>query len=206
VDAFDYLASAGIAAILPPRIRRLFVGGLRRGRLLLRRQVITIAGTSGGSDTDGWSDMVILHERALGIGHVRERSQYRRAALHRRLQPGPPTLLWRGLQPSSPPRSASSGPRGNDLAAVDNHVSIYADLAVPPALPGTGSLEFSYDVETGLFRNTGVPIGQIGSACETNDLGDVGSRGRCALTRRREPSDEQGNETGSASWAVIRAA
>src|SRR5262249_44302833 len=51
---------------------------------------------------------------------------------------------------------------------IDNHVSLYCDLTIPPPLNTTGGLSFGYDFETGNFVPDGTPIGQRGSANETN--------------------------------------
>jgi hypothetical protein len=51
---------------------------------------------------------------------------------------------------------------------IDRLVSLYADLTIPPPVGTPGGLSFSYDFETGNFADTGAPIGQRGSANETN--------------------------------------
>jgi hypothetical protein len=62
-------------------------------------------------------------------------------------------------------RASRLGPGGQP---VDRLVSLYADLTVPPPVGTPGGLSFAYDFETGNFADTGAPIGQRGSANETN--------------------------------------
>jgi hypothetical protein len=211
VDAFDYLASSSGIARYPTAGE--FVGyswGGSTGETgsYYSGQVITVAGSSTGNDTDGWSDMVILHETGhwasamFGNDH-NVGGQHFIGDIYQdpRLSYGEGYATFFAAQVRE-----FRAPRLNDLAVpVDNHVSIYADLGIPPALPGTGVLEFSYDFETGMFGNTGAPIGQIGSACETNvtsvmwDLVD----GTGTPDETPGTDDEPGDETGAASWAVI---
>src|SRR5205085_6541824 len=51
---------------------------------------------------------------------------------------------------------------------VDDLVSLYADLTIPPDVGTPAGLPFSYDFETGAFATDGSTIGQRGSASETN--------------------------------------
>lgn len=127
-------------------------------------QFINITSPLSG-DTDGWADTVILHE----FGH------YVTDLFHQDDNPGGAHYLGDNFQ--DPRLSYGEGyatyfcaearERRAVVAGTDNHVSIYADLAMPPAVGIPGALEFSYDFETGLQGN-GTPLGQIGQACETN--------------------------------------
>jgi len=175
VDAFDYLASSGGIGRFPTPSEFIVYGwdgpsSDSEGSNYFWQGVFLQSISSGGSDTDGWGDMVILHETGhwasdmfsndhnpggqhfIGDSNQDPRLSYGEgyatffAAEVRELRS---TRLNGGGQP------------------IDNHVSFYADLTVPPSLPNTGGLGFAYDFETGLF-NTGASIGQIGSACETN--------------------------------------
>ncbi len=127
-------------------------------------QFINISSPVSG-DTDGWSDTVILHE----LGH------YVADVFHQDDNTGGQHFLGDSFQ--DPRLSYGEGyatylcgevrERRAVANGSDAHVSIYADLAMPPALPTAGGLEFSYDFETGLLGN-GTSLGQIGQANETN--------------------------------------
>jgi len=127
-------------------------------------QFVNISSPVSG-DTDGWSDSVILHE----LGH------YVADMFHQDDNTGGQHFLGDSFQ--DPRLSYGEGyatylcgevrERRAVANGSDTHVSLYADLAMPPALPTAGSLEFSYDFETGLLGN-GTSLGQIGQANETN--------------------------------------
>ncbi|NNF06162.1 MAG: hypothetical protein HKN21_05325, partial [Candidatus Eisenbacteria bacterium] len=132
-------------------------------------QGILISSPGQGNDTDGWSDTVILHE----IGH------YFDDVFAASDNPGGSHFL--GDSNQDPTLSYGEGVatfhcgkvrqfrenRQFNGSNIEQQVSVYGDLQIPPPLPAAGGLSFSYDFETGLLW-TGDPVGQIGSANETN--------------------------------------
>ncbi len=129
-------------------------------------------GADPTADTDGWSDTVILHETGHWFDDVFSRSD----------NPGGPhfigdndanVLLAYGEGSATfhcaKVREWRATTRTNLLGQpVDERVSLYADLLLPPPVGTPGGLSFGYDFETGNFSDTGAPIGQRGSANETN--------------------------------------
>jgi len=179
VDFFDWVASPQVHGVLPAPAESLIyawkpVTGSPGNAANGFGSNYSMHGVYIGADTidtDGWSDTVILHETghwyddlfagtnnpggehfigdnnanvrlAYGEGaatyHCAKVRQYR--ALHRTNLLGQP---------------------------IDEHVSIYGDLTIPPPVGTPGGLSFGYDFETGDYSD-GTPIGQHGSANETN--------------------------------------
>ena len=211
VDGFDYLASPGGIARYPTPGEFVVFGWdppQGSGGSNYFWQGIFIAANQNGGDTDGWSDTVILHE----LGH------WANDMFTRDDNPGGSHFL--GDSDQDPRLSYGEGyatfycaavrefraPRLNlDLQPVDDHVSFYADLAIPPALPTPGNLEFAYDFETGLFQ-TGIPVGQVGTASETNVTSALWDIVDGIDTPDESPGvdDEPGDDSGSLSWAVLQ--
>ena len=209
VDCFDYLnSSSGINRF--PTAGEFVVfgwdGTTGSGGSNYFWQGIFIAATP--TDTDGWSDAVILHEAGHWSSDMFGRDD----------NPGGSHFIGDNFQ--DPRLSYGEGyatffcaqvrefraPRLNLVSQpVDDHVSIYADLSIPPTVGTPGGLEFAYDFETGLFQ-TGTAIGQIGSASETNVTSAMWDLVDGTSTPDESPGsdDEPGDETGSLSWNVIQ--
>ncbi len=129
-------------------------------------------GANPNEDTDGWSDTVILHETGHWLDDVFLASDNPGGA-HFIGDNNANVLLSYGEGVATfhcgKVREYRATTRTNLLGQpVDNLVSLYADLLLPPPVGTPGGLSFSYDFETGNFANTNLPIGQIGSANETN--------------------------------------
>ena len=164
-------------------------------------QFINVSSPVGG-DTDGWSDTVILHE----FGH------YVADMFHQDDNTGGQHFLGDSFQ--DPRLSYGEGyatyfcaetrERRALVNGTDAHVSLYADLAMPPPVGMPGNLEFSYDFETGLLGN-GTSLGQIGQANETNitsamwDLHD----GNGSPDESAGADDDAIDGTGSDVWDVL---
>lgn len=208
IDCFDYLASASGIGRYPTageRVRFWWNGTSGPTGSYFTGTYIAI--TSSGSDTDGWSDTVILHESGHwasynfgnddntgGQHFIGDNVQDPRLSYGE----GYATFFCGQVREFRAPRL---NPLGNP---VDATVSIYADLSFPPALPSPGGLGFAYDFETGLF-NTGSPIGQVGTANETNVTSVMWDLVDGTGTPDQSPGvdDEPGDETGTLSWDVI---
>lgn len=198
VDGFDYLASASGIGRFPLASEFVVFGwngtaGSSGSNYFW--QGIFIASTP--SDTDGWADTVILHE----MGH------WATDMFSEADNPGGSHFIGDNFQ--DPRLSYGEGYATFYCAQVREFVgapslSIYADMAIPALPPAAGNLEFAYDFETGLF-NTGAPIGQLGSANETNvtsAMWDVvdGTAGNDATPG---VDDDIQDDTGALSWAVL---
>lgn len=142
-------------------------------------------GAEANTDTDGWSDTVILHETGHWYDDLFSRSDNPGGA-HYIGDNDADVLLCYGEGAATyhcgKVRERRATTRTNLLGQpVDEWVSLYADLTIPPPVGTPGALSFSYDFETGNFGDTGLPIGQRGSANETNvtsalwDMVDGGS-------------------------------
>jgi hypothetical protein len=124
------------------------------------------------ADTDGWSDTVILHETGHWFDDVFSRSDNPGGAhfigdndANVKLAYGEGAATFHCAKV----REWRATTRTNLVGQpVDAGVSLYADLVIPPPVGTPGGLSFSYDFETGNFGDTGAPIGQRGSANETN--------------------------------------
>jgi len=214
VDAFDYLADPSGIGRYPDPSEFLVYGfdppGGSTGSNYFWHGIFITANTSvgGSGDTDGWADAVILHETGHWADDMFGRDD------------NPGGAHYIGDNQQDPRLSYGEGyatffcaqvrefraARLNLLSQpVDDHVSIYADLSVPPAVGNPGGLEFAYDFETGLF-DTGEPIGQIGSANETNVTSALWDLVDGTTTPDESPGsdDEPGDDTGALSWDVIR--
>ena len=204
VDGFDWLAQSQALNRYPTASEYIvvrwsttsnFAGSYYSG------QFINISSPVSG-DTDGWSDTVILHE----LGH------YVADLFHQDDNTGGQHFLGDSFQ--DPRLSYGEGyatyycgevrERRALVQGTDAHVSLYADLAMPPAVGVPGALEFSYDFETGLLGN-GTPLGQIGQANETNitsamwDLHD----GTGTPDESASVDDDAIDGTGSDVWDVL---
>ncbi len=128
---------------------------------------ILISSPGQGNDTDGWSDTVILHETGHWFDDFFSRSDNPGGAHSLGDNNQVPTLSYgEGVATfhCAKVRDHRARTRG-----IDNHVSIYGDLMIPPALPASGGLSFSYDFETGVaYIPAPFFLGQRGTANETN--------------------------------------
>ena len=129
-------------------------------------------GAQANTDTDGWSDTVILHETGHWYDDLLSRSDNPGGA-HYIGDNDADVLLAYGEGSATyhcaKVRELRATTRTNLLGQpVDALVSLYADLEIPPPVGTPGALSFSYDFETGNFGDSGAPIGQRGSANETN--------------------------------------
>ncbi len=136
------------------------------------QQGIFIGADPSAPDTDGWSDTVILHETGHWFDDIYSRSDNPGGA-HFIGDNNANVLLAYGEGTATyhcaKVREWRATNHLNLLGQpVDRLVSLYADLTIPPPVGTPGGLSFSYDFETGKFANTGAPIGQRGSANETN--------------------------------------
>jgi len=129
-------------------------------------------GATPTMDTDGWSDTVILHETGHWYDDMFSNSDNPGGEhfigdndADVRLAYGEGSATYHCAKV----REWRATTRTNLVGQpVDNLVSLYADLEIPPAVGTPGALSFSYDFETGNFADTNLPIGQRGSANETN--------------------------------------
>ncbi len=129
-------------------------------------------GAAANEDTDGWSDTVVLHETGHWFDDIYSQTDNPGGA-HFIGDNDANVLLAYGEGSATyhcaKVRELRATTRQNLVGQpVDAHVSIYGDLLLPPPVGTPGGLSFSYDFETGNFADTGAPIGQIGSANETN--------------------------------------
>jgi len=180
VDYFDWMAQPGLLNRLPNATEYVIFawsptssneGSNYSGHAIL------LASPGQGNDTDAWSDTVILHETGHWFDDFFSRSD----------NPGGPhgigdnnanVLLAYGEGVATfhcaKVRKLRATTRLNLIAQpIDSHVSIYGDLMIPPDSMMAGGLSFSYDFETGVVFQPGLPpggffIGQRGSANETN--------------------------------------
>lgn len=170
VDFFDWMSQPGLLGRLPDADEYVtFSWGPNNANegSNYTVQTILLSSPGQGNDTDGWSDTVILHETGHWYDDVFSRSDNPGGAhfigdnnANILLAYGEGAATFHGAKV----REYRAGAHGSD-----DLVSLYADLAIPPAVGTPGALSFSYDFETGSFANTGGgPIGQRGSANETN--------------------------------------
>lgn len=207
IDAFDYLATSDALGRYPSPSEFVVYGwNGQSGSAGSNYQWQGIFITARPSDTDGWSDTVILHETGHWVSDLFGDDDNPGGAhilgdsfQDPRLSYGEGYATFFGAEVREF-RARRDNPMGDP---VDREVSIYADLAIPPPLPDPGGLEFAYDFETG-FYTSGVPLAQIGSANETAvtaALWDVvdgvdtpdGSKGS---------DDDPLDDTGALSWDV----
>ena len=180
VDYFDWMARPGLLGRLPDESEFIVYAWKWSGTpgnpppafgSNYSQQGVFI-GASPNEDTDGWSDTVILHETGHWLDDVFFASDNPGGAhfigdndANVLLAYGEGTATYHCAKV----REWRAQTRTNTVGQpVDHLVSLYADLLIPPAVGTPGGLSFSYDFETGNFGDTGAPIGQIGSANETN--------------------------------------
>lgn len=207
IDGFDYLATNDALGRYPTASEFVVYGwNGQSGSVGSNYQWQGIFLTARPSDTDGWSDTVILHETGHWVADLFGDDD----------NPGGTHILGDSFQDprlsygegyatffAAEVREFRSGRLNENGDPIDDGVSIYADLAIPPPLPDPGGLEFAYDFETGLYTS-GVPIAQIGSANETAvtavlwDIVDGTSTPDGAEGSDDDPIDD----TGALSWDV----
>ncbi len=180
VDFFDWVAQPSINGALPTAAQFVIYAWKATGTpgnpppvtgSNYSQQGIFI-GTNPGSDTDGWSDTVILHETGHWFDDLFSRSDNPGGAhflgdndAEVRLAYGEGAATYHCAKVREHRATTRTNLLGQPL---DNLVSLYADLEIPPPVGTPGGLSFAYDFETGNFADTGAPIGQRGSANETN--------------------------------------
>ncbi len=179
VDFFDWMAQPGLLGSLPAARDSLVFAWKATGTpgnpppqfgSNYSQQGVFI-GSNPNEDTDGWSDTVILHETGHWFDDLFSRSDNPGGA-HFIGDNDANVLLAYGEGSATfhcakvrefraPIPNVHGQPR-------DQLVSLYADLLLPPPVGTPGGLSFGYDFETGNFSDDGRPIGQRGSANETN--------------------------------------
>ncbi|MEP7028619.1 MAG: lamin tail domain-containing protein, partial [Candidatus Eisenbacteria bacterium] len=181
VDFFDWVALAAVHGALPTSTEFLVYAWKATGTpgnpppafgSNYSQNGIFIGADPSGGDTDGWSDTVILHETGHWFDDNFSRSDNPGGA-HFIGDNNANVLLAYGEGSATyhcaKVREWRATSHLNLLGQpVDRLVSLYADLVIPPPVGTPGGLSFSYDFETGNFGDTGAPIGQRGSANETN--------------------------------------
>jgi len=169
VDYFDWMSQPAVLGRLPDENEYVtFSWGPNNANegSNYTQNTILISSPGQGNDTDGWSDTVILHETGHWYDDNFSRSD----------NPGGAHFI--GDNDANVLLAYGEGAATYHCAKVreyralthgtDDLVSLYGDLQIPPPVGTPGGLSFSYDFETGLFGDDGTPIGQIGSANETN--------------------------------------
>ena len=180
VDFFDWVAQPQVNGALPTAAQFLVYAWKATGTPGNPPPVFgsnyslqgVFIGAEPNADTDGWSDTVILHETGHWLDDLFSRSDNPGGAhyigdndANVRLAYGEGSATYHCAKV----RELRATTRTNLLGQpIDALVSLYADLEIPPPVGTPGALSFSYDFETGNFANTGAPIGQRGSANETN--------------------------------------
>ena len=177
MDMFEWVATPGVNGALPTSAQSLTYAwksltgapGNAGGGSNYSQQGIYIGADT--SDTDGWSDTVIMHETGHWFDDMFSATNNPGGA-HFIGDNNANVLLAYGEGTATyhcaKGREYRAFHRTNLLGQpIDAHVSIYADLMLPPPVGTPGGLSFAYDFETGTF-NDGTPIGQRGSANETN--------------------------------------
>jgi hypothetical protein len=179
VDFFDWMAQPGLLGHLPAAEDFVVYGWKATGTpgnpppvfgSNYSQQGIFI-GASPNEDTDGWSDTVILHETGHWFDDLFSRSDNPGGA-HFIGDNDADVLLCYGEGAATYHCAKVREWRASRLNGagqpIDRLVSLYADLLIPPPVGTAGGLSFGYDFETGNYSDTGAPIGQRGSANETN--------------------------------------
>ena len=213
IDAFDYLASAGGIGRYPTAGEFIVYGwdgpsSDSEGSNYFWQGVFIQSISSGSPDTDGWSDMVILHETGHWASDMFS-NDHNPGGQHfiGDINQDPRLSYGEGYATffANEVREFRSTRLNGGGQPIDNHVSFYADLTVPPMLPNPGGLGFAYDVETGLF-NTGNAIGQIGSACETNVTSAMWDVVDGTTSKDESPGvdDETQDDIGTLTWQVLQ--
>ncbi len=169
VDFFDWMSLPGILGRLPDASEYVSYSwgpnNANEGSNYTQNTIL-LSSPGQGNDTDAWSDTVILHETGHWYDDNFSRSD----------NPGGPHFI--GDNDANVLLAYGEGAATYHCAKVREHraltlgtdylVSLYGDLAIPPPVGTPGGLSFSYDFETGNFGDDGTPIGQVGSANETN--------------------------------------
>ena len=213
VDAFDYLATPEALGSYPAPEQFVVYGwNFVNGSTGSNYDAQGIYITSRSNDTDGWSDTVILHETGHwasdmfagddnpgGAHYIGDNAQDPRLSYGE----GYATFFCGQV------REFRAGRLGELGQPIDDGVTIYADLGVPPSLPEPGGLEFSYDFEAAVFGN-GTPIGQFGTTSESNvtsamwDLVDGSDTPDASPGVDDDPLDGPLDGTRALVWDVLR--
>jgi len=177
MDMFEWVASSQVNGALPSSAQSLTYAwkpltgppGNAGGGSNYSQQGVYIGADT--TDTDGWSDTVVMHETGHWFDDMFSATNNPGGA-HFIGDNNANVLLAYGEGSATyhcaKGREYRALHRTNLLGQpMDNHVSVYADLMIPPPVGTPGGLSFAYDFETGNF-NDGTPIGQRGSANETN--------------------------------------
>lgn len=169
VDFFEWMAQPGILGRLPNVDEYVTYSwgptNANEGSNYTQNTIL-LSSPGQGNDTDAWSDTVILHETGHWYDDNFSRSDNPGGA-HFIGDNNANVLLCYG-EGAATYHCAKVREYRALTRGVDNLVSLYADLTIPPPVGTPGGLSFSYDFETGNFANDGAPIGQRGSANETN--------------------------------------
>lgn len=205
VDYFDWLKQPGMLGRLPSAAEYVTLSwgpnNANEGSNYTANTIL-LASPGQGNDTDGWSDTVILHEIGHWLDDVFSHSD----------NPGGPHFI--GDNNANVLLAYGEGAATFHCAKVrefralahgtDNLVSLYGDLAIPPPLGTPGGLSFSYDFETGTFADDGAPIGQRGSANETNVTSALWDLIDGPATPDATPGvdDDTVDETSQTAWAI----
>jgi hypothetical protein len=177
MDMLEWLASAQVNGALPTAAQSLTYAwkpltgppGNAGGGSNYSLQGVYIGADT--TDTDGWSDTVIMHETGHWYDDLFSRTNNPGGA-HFLGDNNANVLLAYGEGSATfhcaKGREYRAFHRTNLLGQpIDAHVSVYSDLMIPPPVGTPGGLSFAYDFENGTF-NDGTPIGQRGTANETN--------------------------------------
>jgi hypothetical protein len=180
VDFFDWLARPALNNALPAATQYIIYAwspiGTNEGSNYSGHAIL-LSSPGQGNDTDGWSDTVILHETGHWFDDFYSRSDNPGGAHFLGDNNAEPRLAYgEGVATfhCSKVRKLRSETRFNlNGQPIDNHVSTYGDLMIPPDVGTPGALSFSYDFETGVAFQPGLPpggffLGQRGTANETN--------------------------------------
>jgi hypothetical protein len=180
VDFFDWMNRPGLLGRLPdPSEYIIFAwsptsaneGSNYSGHAIL------LSSPGQGNDTDAWSDTVILHETGHWFDDFFSRSDNPGGAhslgdnnANVKLAYGEGVATFHCAKVRKLRATTRLNLTGQP---VDGHVSIYGDLTIPPDSMMAGGLSFSYDYETGVAFQPGLPpggffLGQRGTANETN--------------------------------------
>jgi len=169
VDFFDWVAQPGLLGHLPDATQYVSYSwgpmNANEGSNYTQNTIL-LSSPGQGNDTDAWSDTVILHETGHWFDDNFSRSDNPGGA-HFIGDNDANVLLCYG-EGAATYHCAKVRERRALTHGTDQRVSLYGDLMIPPPVGTPGGLSFSYDFETGNFGDTGAPIGQIGSANETN--------------------------------------
>ncbi len=209
VDAFDYMAEPYVLGRYPEASEFVVFGwNFTVGSAGSNYGSQGILLTARSTDTDAWSDNVILHEAGHWANDMfSEDDNTGGAHIIGDNEQDPRLSYGEGYATfyCAQVREFRSARPNGEGQPVDEGVSIYADLGVPPTIPNPGGLEFAYDFESGTF-NSGVSIGQIGMSSETNVTSVMWDLVDGAATPDETPGvdDDAVDEDGDLSWDVLR--